>query len=173
MARPFFKTAWTRIVPQGLERSTYVFAACLVGFVMLVFWQPIPIVIWDISSTAAAPALWTLFGLGWLILLIAAINFDILYLLGVRQARAWSQGQTIPKPTLTRTGLYRIMRHPMYVGVLLGLWVTPFMTVGHLLMAGGFTLYIVIAKRYEERDLRRTFGPAYDPQRPQTSPPRS
>jgi protein-S-isoprenylcysteine O-methyltransferase Ste14 len=49
----------------------------------------------------------------------------------------------------------------MYVGVLLGFWMTPVMTAGHLLIAAALTAYILIAMRYEERDLRRTFGGAY------------
>ena len=49
----------------------------------------------------------------------------------------------------------------MYVGVLLGLWVTPHMSVGHALMAASFTLYILIAMRYEERDLTANFGASY------------
>lgn len=172
MARPSFKDLWTRIVPEGLERSTYVLAACLVGFIMLLFWQPVPIVIWQASATAAT-AFWVLFAVGWLILLTAAINFDIFELLGLRQAWAWTNGQPRPMPNLKQGGLYRLMRHPMYVGVLLGLWMTPFMTVGHALMAAGFTFYILIAMRFEERDLRRTFGAAYEASRAKTARPHS
>jgi methanethiol S-methyltransferase len=43
--------------------------------------------------------------------------------------------------------------HPMYVGVLLGVWATPRMSAGHLLLALALTDYVLIAMRYEERDL--------------------
>jgi protein-S-isoprenylcysteine O-methyltransferase Ste14 len=49
----------------------------------------------------------------------------------------------------------------MYVGVLLGVWATPRMTMGHLLLATGLTLYVLIALRYEERDLAMRFGKPY------------
>jgi protein-S-isoprenylcysteine O-methyltransferase Ste14 len=161
MARPSFKAWWTRIVPQGLERSTYVMAASLVGFIMIVFWQPIPLVIWDVSFRLGESAMWGLFGVGWMILLASGVSFNLFDLLGIRQAYAWYQGRPTPPLTLKTSWLYDWMNHPMYAGVLLGLWMTPHMTVGHALMAGGFTLYILIAMRYEERDLSQSFGDAY------------
>ena len=161
MARPRFKAWWTRIVPQGLERSTYVMAASLVGFIMMIFWQPIPQVIWDVSAGFGEDAMWALFGIGWALLLASGISFNLFELLGMRQAHAWYRGRPTPALTLKTNWLYDWMKHPMYAGVLLGLWMTPHMTVGHALMAGGFTLYILIAMRYEERDLSRNFGDAY------------
>jgi protein-S-isoprenylcysteine O-methyltransferase Ste14 len=160
MARPSFKAWWTRAIPEGLERSTYVLAACIAGFVMLMFWQPIPLPIWEVSGDLAGIA-WALFALGWLTLLVSAINFGICELLGLTQAWAWCQGRRPPPPTLKVRGLYRLMPHPMYIGVMLGFWMTPVMTAGHLLIAAALTAYILIAMRYEERDLRRTFGGAY------------
>jgi protein-S-isoprenylcysteine O-methyltransferase Ste14 len=49
----------------------------------------------------------------------------------------------------------------MYVGVLLGVWATPRMTVGHLLLALGLSGYVLIAMRFEERDLLRQFVSRY------------
>jgi methanethiol S-methyltransferase len=160
MARPSFKAWWTRIVPKGLERSTYVMAASLVGFVMMIFWQPIPITLWHVTGPLAVMA-WMLFAVGWTILLSAGISFNLFELLGVRQAWAWYQDRPVPPLTLKTHWLYDWMRHPMYVGVLLGLWAGPHMTAGHALMAASFTLYILIAMRYEERDLKRNFGAPY------------
>jgi protein-S-isoprenylcysteine O-methyltransferase Ste14 len=161
MARPGFKAWWTRIVPKGLERATYTMAASLVGFVMLFFWQPIPVTIWHVTGPGAV-VLWALFAMGWTILLSSGISFNLFELLGVRQAWAWYQRRPIPPLTLKTHWLYDWMRHPMYAGVLLGLWMTPHMTVGHALMAATFTLYILIAMRYEERDLSANFGASYE-----------
>src|SRR3712207_4381694 len=41
MARPCFKCAWTRIVPQPVERSTYVLAANAMLGAVIAFWQPL------------------------------------------------------------------------------------------------------------------------------------
>jgi protein-S-isoprenylcysteine O-methyltransferase Ste14 len=160
MARPSFKDWWTRTVPKGLERSTYVVAASLAGFVMVWFWQPIRLVIWD-ASGPMQDILWVLFGLGWLLLLVSGIGFNLFDLLGVRQAWAWYHGRPTPQLELKTHWLYGWLEHPMYAGVLLGIWMTPYMTIGHMLMAAAFTLYILIAMRYEQRDLSRIYGDAY------------
>lgn len=86
-------------------------------------------------------ALWLAFAAGWIILLLGAMSFGILDLLGIEQMRAWANGASPPKPRLKTRWLYRWLRHPMYVGVLLAVWVTPQMTIGHLLLA----LYVLIA----------------------------
>jgi protein-S-isoprenylcysteine O-methyltransferase Ste14 len=127
---------------------------------MLAFWQPIPLTLWHATGPLAVP-LWALFAIGWTILLSAGITFNLFELLGMRQAWAWYRRRTVPPLTLKTHWLYDWMRHPMYVGVLLGLWMTPHMTAGHALMAATFTLYILIAMRYEERDLSASFGGAY------------
>lgn len=160
MARPFFKNWMTRTVPQELERATYVMAASLAGFILLAFWQPIPLVIWHVPAPGAV-ILWGLFAAGWSILLTSALAFDIFELFGLRQAWAWYRGRPMPPSTLKTHRLYGWMRHPMYVGLLLGVWTTPHMTAGHALLAATMTLYTLIGMRHEERDLSARFGAPY------------
>jgi protein-S-isoprenylcysteine O-methyltransferase Ste14 len=108
-----------------------------------------------------AAALWALFAAGWTILFLGAWSFGIRDLLGISQMQAWVEARPLSGPNLKTARLYRWLRHPMYVGVLLGIWATPRMSVGHLLLALGLTTYVFIAMRYEERDLVRTFGASY------------
>jgi protein-S-isoprenylcysteine O-methyltransferase Ste14 len=160
MARPWFKRHVTGRLPAAFERCTFVHAANLALFALIVFWQPIPSLVWDVSAPLRQ-ALWAAFAAGWLILLLGALSFGIFELLGVEQMRAWHRGLP-PSPSRLKTGrLYRLLPHPMYVGVLLARWATPRMTLGHMLLAAGMTIYVLIAMRYEERDLAHRFGPAY------------
>lgn len=161
MARPGFKRIVSRYVPYALERTIYVYAACLAGFVVILAWQPIPVVLWDVTDPAAKAALWTGFGAGWLLLLLAALSIDILELLGVKQAWAWSTGRAPAPLTLKTNWLYAWISHPMYVGVFLGLWMAPLMTVGHALLAAALTTYMIVGKALEERDLEARFGAPY------------
>ncbi|MGJ4745211.1 methyltransferase family protein [Leptospira sp. SA-E8] len=57
--------------------------------------------------------------------------------------------------------LYKLVRHPMMLGMILALWSTPLMNLGHLILSAGMTSYIVIGTLYEEKDLVRTFGEKY------------
>jgi protein-S-isoprenylcysteine O-methyltransferase Ste14 len=161
MARPWFKQRVLGRLPPAFERCTFVHAANLTLLALIIFWQPIPIEIWNVGSPWRE-AIWVAFGAGWIILLVGGISFGILDLLGIEQMRAWANGVAPVKPRLKTGLLYRWLRHPMYVGVLLAMWATPQMTVGHMLLATGKTLYVLIAMRYEERDLRDRFGSRYN-----------
>jgi methanethiol S-methyltransferase len=161
MARPAFKRRWTAIVPPQFERATYVHAANAALFLLVLCWQPIPTVLWHADAPLLRAALWVAFALGWIILFAGAWSFGLADLLGLTAIRSWYRGRPPPPLRLKTQWLYKWLRHPMYVGLLLGVWATPHMSVGHALLAAGFTLYILIALRYEERDLARTFSTAY------------
>ena len=161
MARPWFKSWWAASIPPAFERCTYVHMANLALFALIIFWQPIPDELWNAGDGLWRDILWIAFACGWLILFAGACSYGLFDLLGVEQMHRWSRGEPPGRPHLKTNLLYRWLRHPMYVGVLLGVWATPKMSLGHALLALGLTAYVLIARRYEERDLAARFGAAY------------
>ncbi len=161
MARRAFKRWWTRVVPPIIERSTYVLASSLIIGLIIGQWRPIPGVVWQIEHPFGAGLLWALFGAGWAIALVATFLISHAELFGLQQVWARWTGTTPEAPAFQTPLLYRIMRHPMQAGIALGLWATPTMTAGHLLLAAGLTVYILIGLYFEERDLLSTFGDRY------------
>jgi methanethiol S-methyltransferase len=161
MARPWFKEQVMAPLPAVFQRCTYVHMANLVLFALILLWQPIPIDLWNVQTRLLQNLIWLSFAAGWVILFLGAWSFGMRDLLGLEQMRAWVANEAPPQPRLKTGWLYRWLRHPMYVGVLLGVWATPRMTVGHALLALGLTGYVLIALRYEERDLRSQFGARY------------
>ena len=162
MARRSFKRWWTRVVPPVVERSTYVVATCAVLALMFWFWVPIDTpVVWQVDQRAGVALLWGLFGLGWLLVLISTFLINHFELFGLHQVFARLTGRTMPEARFRTPLLYRYVRHPLYVGLLLGLWSVPVMTAGRLLFALGLTLYILIGIAFEERDLLHQFGERY------------
>ena len=163
MAREGFKRWWTRFVPQPIERSTYVLFSSLALVLLYWQWRPLPEVIWKVESGGGQAVAQALFALGWLTVLLATLMIHHLDLLGMRQV--WLRFQDLPYRSLGfRTpGLYRYVRHPIQAGLLIAFWATPTMTAGHLIFALGMTAYVVIGvKTFEERDLRKEFGPRYE-----------
>ena len=58
--------------------------------------------------------------------------------------------------------MYRIVRHPLQLGLLIGMWSTPTMTMTHLMLSGTMTIYMFIGLYYEEKDLVATLGQDYE-----------
>jgi methanethiol S-methyltransferase len=162
MARQGFKRAWTRMVPEYLERSIYVLGASAALIVLFMFWRPIPTVIWDATITALETPFWIVFAIGWLVVLLSTFLINHFELFGLQQAWFHVRGHQAQSPTLRAPFFYRWVAHPLYAGFFLAFWSTPVMTAGHLLFALGMSTYILIAIRYEERDLRGLFGRDYD-----------
>jgi protein-S-isoprenylcysteine O-methyltransferase Ste14 len=162
MARAGFKQRWTRIVPQALERSSYVLAAS--GCLALLFWGWEPLgtgVLWQVTDPRGIHALIALSFLGWGTLIAATFMIDHFELFGVRQVIYALRDRSLPDHRLVTPGLYRAVRHPIYLGFLIAFWATPLMTVGHLAFALGTTAYILLAIPLEERDLVNKYGQAY------------
>jgi protein-S-isoprenylcysteine O-methyltransferase Ste14 len=166
MARPGFKQWLAEFLPPAAERPTFILATALMLGLLFALWQPIPADIWRVDGVAGG-LLSAGFWLGWLIVGLAASLTGHLEFTGLgqvwqafRHRRGRPPKPAPPRPFVTRS-LYRFVRHPMYTGLLMTFWLTPRMTVGHLLFAAGMTGYLLIGLRFEERDLLRRYGRRY------------
>ncbi len=161
MARPGFKKWWTKIIPEPIERSTYVLLASAVLILLMWQWQPLPTTIWTVENEIGQWILWGLFALGWGLVVYTTFLISHAHLFGLTQIRDFIKGRDLWQPDLQTPSLYRYMRHPMMLGFFLAFWATPEMTVGHLIFSVATTGYILIALQLEERDLIQAFGEKY------------
>ena len=162
MARRWFKDRWTLIVPWAIERSTYVLAASAVLLLLFWQWRPIGIEIWSVENAAARMVLWTFFAIGWATAFGVTFLINHFDLFGLRQVWLPLMGRPYIKVPFRTPVPYRFVRHPLYAGFLLAFWMTPTMTLAHLVFAIATTAYIVLAIRFEERDLVSEYGFAYE-----------
>ncbi len=161
MARQSFKNWWTQIIPKPIERSTYVLLSSLCLIVLFWQWQPIGGVIWEVKNFTGQIIILALFALGWLLVLISTFWIDHFDLFGLRQVYLyWRDRAYSPLPFMT-PGLYKYIRHPLYLGWFLAFWASPKMTVTHLVFALVTTAYILVAIQFEERDLLEAYGKVY------------
>jgi methanethiol S-methyltransferase len=161
MARPWFKRAWTRVIPEPAERSTYVLFSSLALIVLFWRWRPMGLVIWEAHDTGLRALLYVLCLDGWLIVLISTFLINHFDLFGLRQVYLYLRGKPYTPLKFRTPALYRLVRHPLYFGWLLAFWMTPTMTLTHLVFALATTLYILMAIQFEEKDLIGFHGDEY------------
>lgn len=160
MARPGFKAFWTKIVPHAIERSTYVLLASLILLLLFWQWRPLADPVWDVGGEGGI-ALWALFAVGWVIVLLSTFMIGHFNLFGLEQVYRFLR-KLGDKPVAFGTpGFYKLVRHPIMVGFIIAFWATPHMTQGHLLFAVVTTAYILVALQFEERDLIAMLGDRY------------
>ena len=161
MARPAFKKRLVTFLPESVERSTFVLAASLVLIILFWQWRPLPQAVWFIQSPVWQASLWALMLAGFGIVLLSTFIIDHFDLFGLRQVWLGLFSRTYQHPSFRVTYFYKFIRHPIYFGLLLGFWCTPRMTLGHLLLATGMSVYILIGIHFEERDLEMFIGEDY------------
>jgi methanethiol S-methyltransferase len=168
MARPAFKRWWTRFVPEPAERSTYVLVSSLALVALFMLWEPIGGVVWSVPVGNARGFVIGLYLFGWLLLLYTTFLIDHFDLFGLKQVWRRLGGKSYRSPQFRTPGLYRLVRHPLYIGWLVIFWSAPTMTMAHLIFALVTTTYILVAIQLEERDLVAAFGEDYTQYRSRT-----
>lgn len=160
-ARASFKRWWTRWVPPTIERATYLYMTAAMSFIVIFFWQPIPITLWRVDTPLFAWGITGLYLATWGMMFAATFHFGHFGFFGLRQAWDNFRSSTAPAASFTSRYLYALVRHPISVGWMLTPWLTPHMTLGQLVWALTITAYILIVTRFEEADLIEELGEDY------------
>ncbi len=161
MARRAFKQQLAKLIPPAAERTTFLLATCTVFALLFALWQPIPTVLWHVADPFVSGVILAVSLAAFLVVPAATFMLDHFEFTGLKQAWRYQRHGDGVRPQFRTPGLYRWVRHPMLAGLLVAFWATPTMTVGHLLLAAGMSVYIAMGVRFEERDLVREFGSQY------------
>jgi methanethiol S-methyltransferase len=161
MARQPFKRWCTQFIPGSIERSTYVLLASAALILLFWQWRPIQAVVWQITDPGIAIAVVGVSFFGWFLVLISTFLINHFELFGLHQVVNNLAGRIMPEPRFKTPAIYKIVRHPIYLGFIIAFWAAPVMTVGRLLFAAVTTAYILVGIYLEERDLIDLFGDQY------------
>lgn len=176
MPRPWFKTWLTRLVPPHMERGVYIiFATAALSFLI---WQyrPIPQVIWHVDNPTLRIVLYVIQVCGWLLVLLATFQVGHWKIFGVTQTLDFIRDRPYIKQTyprlqpefyevgwpISRKGVWYFARHPDFFGFITAFWVTPTMTMGHLIFAVGLTTYIMFGIFFLETNLKQLYGKPFE-----------
>ncbi|MGZ3253532.1 MAG: methyltransferase family protein [Burkholderiaceae bacterium] len=149
------------MIPPAAERSTFMLATALVTFMLCLFWQPLPAVIWHAENPLISHLLLGVGLAGWGFTTFASFQINHFDLFGLRQVWLYFVNREYTQMPFKDAWLYRYIRHPIMTGMFIGVWVAPSMTVGHLLFALGMSVYILVGVYHEEKDLISEFGDGY------------
>jgi protein-S-isoprenylcysteine O-methyltransferase Ste14 len=161
MARPAFKRWWTRLVPEPIERSTYVLFSSVCLLLLFWFWQPMGGVIWNVESESTRAILTALCLFGFGVVLVTTFLINHFDLFGLRQVWLYFTGKKYEHLPFRTPLYYKYVRHPLYLGFMIAFWAAPTMTAAHLFFAVMTTGYMIIAIQFEENDLVKHFGTKY------------
>jgi len=158
MARHSFKKAWTRIIPEPAERATYVLATVACLALAFAFWSPMTATLWRLEEPVFVYIVLGVQAVGWTTLVWSTFALGHLHLFGLTQGWIAFRGRSLPDLEFRTPPIYRLVRPPVQLGILIGIWTAPVMTVGHCVFATAMPAYIFVGLLFEERDLVRQFG---------------
>ena len=161
-ARRWFKLRWTKIIPEPMERATYLYMTAAMTWLLVALWRPIPITLWQVDDSVIAGSIIGVYLLTWTMMFAATFHFGHMSFFGLRQALDLFRRKKPIGSSFSARYLYALVRHPISLGWMLTPWLTPHMTVGSLVFALSITAYVLVATRFEERDLIAELGDDYD-----------
>lgn len=162
MARLAFKKRWTRIISPTIERSTYVLLSGIIMGLICLYWQPVNGMLWQVEHQLGQILLIVGYFIGWSFAIAATFLINHFELFGLQQVYFNLLNKVEASPSFVEKGFYKIVRHPLQLGVLIGLWSTPNMSITHAILSIALSLYIFIGLYYEEKDLVTTLGADYE-----------
>ena len=161
MARRSFKEKITQVIPAAAERSTFVLVSGIIMCLAVWCWQPVPGTVWSVEMVSAKIVLWGLYLAGWAYLVVSTFVTNHFELFGLRQGYLYFHGIPHTPVKFINKWMYSYSRHPMMLGVLVGLWAIPEMSATHFILSLLMSAYIVVGVLFEERELINQFGDTY------------
>lgn len=142
---------------ETLATTTYAIVASGQLLALFTLWTPSGIVWWQAEGWAFAVSC-LLYTASWLLLIKASFDAGAEVQSGALGWMSLAQNVAPVFPDMPVTGLFRIIRQPIYVAFALTLWTVPVWTPDQLALAVLLTVYCLVAPKLKERRFERRYG---------------
>lgn len=150
-----------RLAPFGhgrtLSVTTYVIVASLQVGLLFALWTPSGIIWWQ-AEGAVFWGIVAAYAASWALLMKASLDAGISVQSGLLGWGSLILNRVPRFPPMPQTGLFRLVRQPIYVSFALTLWTVPVWTPDQVLLASLLTLYCVLGPLLKERRFARLFA---------------
>jgi protein-S-isoprenylcysteine O-methyltransferase Ste14 len=153
-----------RLVATGIAGPFYgcffCVASCLTLLLVIFCWQPMTTVVWRWPTPLDTWIAWA-FVASWGSLLYSLYLTGLGWQTGFTPWWRWVRGQRPPARPFAPQGVYRVMRHPVYLSFLGLVWLVPVVTLDRAVLIGIWTVYIYVGSVLKDRRLLFYVGDEY------------
>lgn len=151
----------SRVLPvrygRTLATTNYAIIASLQLLALFTLWTPSGIVWWQAEGLPFY-ALVTAYSMSWILLMKASFDAGAEVQSGALGWLSLLQDKKPVFPDMPTTGLFRVIRQPIYVAFALTLWTVPVWTPDQFALALALTAYCLAAPRLKERRFEKRYG---------------
>lgn len=140
-----------------LSTTTYAIIASIQLLLLFSLWTPSGVIWWRAEGTAFL-ILCTLYAASWALLIKASYDAGAEVQSGALGWMSLAQNIKPVFPDMPTTGLFRLIRQPIYVAFALTLWTVPVWTPDQLALAITLSAYCLLAPRLKERRFAKRYG---------------
>ena len=108
MARQGFKKRWIAVVPEPIERSTFVHLSGAILWLLFWQWRPNTVEVWRIDNPIGSELLYAIYFIGWGIVLLGTFLINHANLFGLRQVADYWLGREPIDPGFQTPLLYTL-----------------------------------------------------------------
>lgn len=143
-----------------LSTTTYAIVASIQLLMLFALWTPSGLVWWRAEGSVFY-LLCALYALSWLLLIKASYDAGAEVQSGALGWMSLAQNKKPVFSDMPTTGLFRIVRQPIYVSFALTPWTVPVWTPDQLALAVTLTAYCLLAPRLKEARFEKRYGPRF------------
>ena len=142
---------------RTLSTTTYAMIASFQLLMLFALWTPSGVIWWSAEGEVFY-VICLLYSMSWLLLIKASYDAGAEVQSGALGWMSMAQDKKPVFPDMPHTGLFRVIRQPIYVSFVLTLWTVPVWTPDQLALAITLTAYCLLAPKFKEKRFEKRYG---------------